>query len=1530
MSATSDGSSATPQGSDDNGLFPASCNADGTDYTVWYSFTPSLTTLYTFTTCPGLATGETVDDTVLEVVSSSDGTCGGTFTSLACQDSEPSCRTASIDPSKVSLILNAGTTYYVIAGHWLPNATMSASHGAYAVQVQRSNAPSNDTCAGAVALPLGQIVAGTTAAANDDYQTPATAACYGGEAGTNNPTTAPGRDVVYTFTAPADGKYSIRWVTMSPTNDLAGQDPVIYASNSCPGGGGTVSCLAGANRITANGLTTSTGLANNRGEELHCLSLTANQQIYVFFDDGASGNGGGTFGIEATPCYDEVEPNDTPATATPYTAAYCGTQEGYITTAPAYHCVLGSTPGVACQVTTAVAGSPSQPINCGGAPGLCFPDSVCQTGPNVGNACVPRCVGGSSPGTVCTASAQCAGGGTCATSGGCGVCTSGTLAGNPCTASTQCGTGGVCAAGTCGRDNNEGDVDFWNLGSVAPGSKIYATAAAPSANDMDLRMRITTDTDTLGFDDDDGHSMYGSFSPVIAGAKNVAGGNTYARVSKTSSFVVDQYHLYAVVEPPIAQAQQENGEGWDITYGWPADGLFDDPVTNGGYIRGTFFNGTDSDCYRMFAHKGDDIVWFGDSNPDRTTFSPAAGPSIPQIIIYDANGAGISNFVFTTNATIRNNGPVSVANNLISEAPDVTSFFQHWRATYTGSFDLCFYPFAASGVAVPGPFPAPYAGAITLNCGPVPAAGPGTTTTDVSISKTGPAGPIATSGQATYTIVLTNVGSDIAQSVTLNDDLSANLRYLGLTVDDGFGGNNTACLSLPDPGTSDAPVNCTTLSLAPGASVTYQLTVQVADCIGGGVQIDNTATVSTESTDPNSANDSSTTSFTTSENDNCTTLACDANGCITDHCFLGGVCQAGACVDTPRNCDDNNVCTADSCVSSLPTGCVNDPTPGTQCDDGNACTSDFCDPIQGCVFPPAPAGTACNDFFNCTLNDQCDGAGNCAGQSVCDDHNPCTDDFADEFNNCACSNFSNLGPCDDGNACTTGDTCDDQNVCQPGTPTDCDDGNACTLDACDPATGCTHTPITCDDGNACTSDSCNPASGCVYTPINCNDGNACTTDSCNPATGCVNTPVTCNDGNACTDDSCNPASGCVYTNNTAACDDGNACTSGDTCSGGSCHGGGAVNCDDGNPCTDDSCNPASGCVHTNNTAPCSDGNACTTGDVCGGGSCHSGAPVVCNDGNACTDDSCNPASGCVYTNNTAPCDDGNLCTVGDTCGGGSCHGGAPVVCSASDQCHVAGSCNPASGACSNPNAPDGTSCDDGNPNTSGDSCQAGTCVGGASCPTSPDPKTKGYYKKLCGNGNHGSDSISDADAQCVASISATFSGISTAAQVCAVLSPGGGQSNCDKDEDQLMALALNLCKHRLCSSEEIDSNCGQNTKTVGASFAVADGIFANPSHTDNACNVGACLGNEINNGRALKLNSVNLSLVGGQVKLQWTAPVFDDGTAPANGYTIWRRPIQSWQDWVQIGTTTSLSFTDVNAAGLNSWEYQILAVEPTP
>jgi hypothetical protein len=92
-----------------------------------------------------------------------------------------------------------------------------------------------------------------------------------------------------------------------------------------------------------------------------------------------------------------------------------------------------------------------------------------------------------------------------------------------------------------------------------------------------------------------------------------------------------------------------------------------------------------------------------------------------------------------------------------------------------------------------------------------------------------------------------------------------------------------------------------------------------------------------------------------------------------------------------------------------------------------------------------------------------------------------------------------------------------------------------------------------------------------------------------------------------------------------------------------------------------------------------------------------------------------PVTSCklpLLPNNT-PCTDGNACTQKDTCQAGVCVSGAPVVCTALDQCHNVGTCNSSTGTCSNPNKADGTICNDSNACTQTDACLAGTCVGSA-------------------------------------------------------------------------------------------------------------------------------------------------------------------------------------------------------------------------
>jgi len=432
-------------------------------------------------------------------------------------------------------------------------------------------------------------------------------------------------------------------------------------------------------------------------------------------------------------------------------------------------------------------------------------------------------------------------------------------------------------------------------------------------------------------------------------------------------------------------------------------------------------------------------------------------------------------------------------------------------------------------------------------------------------------------------------------------------------------------------------------------------------------------------------------------------------------------------------CNDSNKCTTgDVCKQGLCQGASQLP-----CDDANVCTDDSCDPDLGCVHKNNTA--ACDDGNVCTTTDLCK-TGACKGSIAldCGDANICTDDTCDPAKGCI--HWNNTAPCDDGNPCTGSDTCSN-GLCKGGLGAGCDDANPCTTDSCDPKAGCLHTPNseTCDDGNKCTpADKCSTGQCVGSGTLACGDDNPCTDDSCDPVQGCIHSLnsapcddgdictvgdkctagackpaqwLSCDDGNPCTTDACDPKAGCTHTPAAGSCDDKNACTTGDVCQDGTCVGTGWVSCDDGNMCTTDTCEPKTGCKHANNTVPCNDSNACTVTDVCGDGKCTGSGNLACNDGSVCTDDSCDPGAGCVFSPNTAACDDGSACTTGDVCAAGACKPGAAVTCNDGDKC-TNDSCEAATGCkytpitpcCGNGKTEAGEACDDGNL-VAGDGCE---------------------------------------------------------------------------------------------------------------------------------------------------------------------------------------------------------------------------------
>jgi uncharacterized repeat protein (TIGR01451 family) len=112
--------------------------------------------------------------------------------------------------------------------------------------------------------------------------------------------------------------------------------------------------------------------------------------------------------------------------------------------------------------------------------------------------------------------------------------------------------------------------------------------------------------------------------------------------------------------------------------------------------------------------------------------------------------------------------------------------------------------------------------------------------------------PVAVGGNITYALTVRNDGPFAATSVTLSDVIPVNTTFVSVTPAAGW-----SCPSLPVGGTGTQ--TCTIATLAPLTSASFTLVVKVNPGTPSGTVITNTATVSSATTDPNSANNTATT-----------------------------------------------------------------------------------------------------------------------------------------------------------------------------------------------------------------------------------------------------------------------------------------------------------------------------------------------------------------------------------------------------------------------------------------------------------------------------------------------------------------------------------------------------------------------------------------------------------------------------------------------------------------------------------------------
>ena len=224
------------------------------------------------------------------------------------------------------------------------------------------------------------------------------------------------------------------------------------------------------------------------------------------------------------------------------------------------------------------------------------------------------------------------------------------------------------------------------------------------------------------------------------------------------------------------------------------------------------------------------------------------------------------------------------------------------------------------------------------------------------------------------------------------------------------------------------------------------------------------------------------------------------------------ICQSGNCrAGDQVTCDDGNICTSDACVEGR--GCVYEtredgsfcsngdmcdgqetclngaciPGEPRECDDRDACTRDTCEPSEGCVFVDLPDGAPCGEGDLCSSEWVCE-QGACvqgSGMAGCEDQDVCTEEFCDPDLGC-------MYPL-----------------------RDCSDENPCTEDWCDAVEGCWYSPL--EDGTACGNaqcgqGTCQDALCLVGSAELCDDGDPCTEDRCE-ATGCENQAMP--EGSAC-------------------------------------------------------------------------------------------------------------------------------------------------------------------------------------------------------------------------------------------------------------------------------------------------------------------------------------------------------------------------------------------------------------------------------
>jgi hypothetical protein len=464
----------------------------------------------------------------------------------------------------------------------------------------------------------------------------------------------------------------------------------------------------------------------------------------------------------------------------------------------------------------------------------------------------------------------------------------------------------------------------------------------------------------------------------------------------------------------------------------------------------------------------------------------------------------------------------------------------------------------------------------------------------------------------------------------------------------------------------------------------------------------------------------------------CAVLSNDHDHCgaCTTTCAAGGSCQDGACV-CPSGQQTCGSGAAAACVD-LSSDRSNCGGCGTACASDETCVNSQC--VQCATIMPIGTGIMCGTPAMCvdkaTDRNNCGTCGDrCLTSQICQNGScacPSGEVLCGSGANQSCvtlsSDQNNCGKC--GAACGGGMVCKASTCVCPTGFHSC--GGTCVPDTSTSTsscgTSCAVCPIPSGGGSATcagTPPACGQNCGGAR-PTLCNRGaNASCVNTTNDPSNCGGCGMGCNTTHAqasCLNSRCNVtctagfancdgnvANGCeIDTSN----DKNNCGSCGHICPSGSCAGGVCTPCNSGQMACNGKC-VSCPAAPTNGTLICSGANCVA--------SCNNASlPQLCGSGNAAacvntqTDNSNCGGCNMPCSQSTAP----DKCDQTYSCQGGSCQGSDPITCPPSPNapCQIA-ACQPGSGKCASTNAPNGTTCDDGNPCTQKDQCTGGMCGG---------------------------------------------------------------------------------------------------------------------------------------------------------------------------------------------------------------------------